>query len=46
LIYGIAVAFSEAVIFLIYAGAFRYGAYLIEIDVMKAESVYRFNNTL
>jgi len=41
LIYGIAFAFSEAVIFAIYAGAFRYGAYLIQVESMEAVDVYR-----
>ncbi len=42
LIYGVAFAFSEGVLFLMYAISFRYGAYLIEIDIMSAASVYRY----
>ncbi|XP_035706365.1 ATP-dependent translocase ABCB1 isoform X2 [Folsomia candida] len=41
LIYGTAFAFSEAVVFIIYAASFRYGAYLISIDLMSSSSVYR-----
>lgn len=40
-VYGVAFAFSEGVIFLIYAGAFYYGAYLIGTGVMDPTSVYR-----
>jgi hypothetical protein len=41
MIYGLAFAFSEAVIFLIYAAAFYYGSYLVGIGIMVPTSVYR-----
>jgi hypothetical protein len=34
-------AFSQAVIYAMYAGAFYFGAYLIEIGDMEAADVYR-----
>jgi hypothetical protein len=34
-------AFSQAVVYAMYAGAFRFGAYLIETGDMKAVDVYR-----
>jgi hypothetical protein len=34
-------AFSQAVIYAMYAGAFRFGAYLIESRDMEAVDVYR-----
>jgi len=40
--YGFAFAFSEAVIFFIYAGAFYYGAHLIAVGAMDPTSVYRY----
>ncbi|ODN00081.1 Multidrug resistance protein 1 [Orchesella cincta] len=41
LIYGTAFAFSQAVVFLIYAAAFRYGAHLVKIGTMYPIDVYR-----
>jgi hypothetical protein len=34
-------SFSQAVIYAMYAGAFRFGAYLIEIGDMEAVDLYR-----
>lgn len=42
MIYGTAFAFSQAVVFLIYAAAFRYGAHLVQIDIMTPLDVYRY----
>lgn len=41
-IYAIVFAFSQAVIYLMYAGAFRFGAYLIGIGDMSPTDVYRW----
>lgn len=41
LIYAVVFGFSQAVIFIMYAGAFRFGAYLIEIGDLTASDVYR-----
>ncbi|XP_065339675.1 ATP-dependent translocase ABCB1-like isoform X2 [Cloeon dipterum] len=41
LLYAMVFSFSQAVIYLMYAGAFRYGAYLIEIGDMIPTDVYR-----
>ncbi|XP_034242655.1 ATP-dependent translocase ABCB1-like isoform X2 [Thrips palmi] len=40
-IYSIVFALSQAVIYMMYAGAFRFGAYLIEIGDMAPTDVYR-----
>lgn len=40
-IYSIVFAVSQAVIYMMYAGAFRFGAYLIEIGDMAPTDVYR-----
>lgn len=40
-IYAAVFGFSQAVIFMMYAGAFRFGAYLIDINEMTATEVYR-----
>ncbi|XP_067658455.1 ATP-dependent translocase ABCB1-like isoform X1 [Haliotis asinina] len=40
-VYGISFGFSQGVVFLLYAGAFRFGAYLVSINDMTADSVYR-----
>jgi hypothetical protein len=34
-------AFCQAVVYAMYAGAFHFGAYLIEIGDMEAVNVYR-----
>lgn len=41
LIYSVVFAVSQAVIYMMYAGAFRFGAYLIEIGDMAPTDVYR-----
>ncbi|XP_071446041.1 ATP-dependent translocase ABCB1-like [Hetaerina americana] len=40
-IYALVYAFSQGVIFMMYAAAFRFGAYLIEIEEMEPTDVYR-----
>ncbi|XP_046390861.1 ATP-dependent translocase ABCB1-like isoform X2 [Ischnura elegans] len=40
-IYAMVYAFSQGVIFMMYAAAFRFGAYLIEIEEMEPTDVYR-----
>ncbi|XP_055338409.1 ATP-dependent translocase ABCB1-like [Paramacrobiotus metropolitanus] len=40
-VYAVAFAFSQAVIFLLYAGAFRFGYYLVSIEQMKFVDVFR-----
>ncbi|XP_046678663.1 ATP-dependent translocase ABCB1-like isoform X2 [Homalodisca vitripennis] len=40
-IYSVIYALSQAVIYIMYAGAFRFGAYLIEIGDMTPSDVYR-----
>ncbi|CAG0925198.1 unnamed protein product, partial [Notodromas monacha] len=40
-VYGLVYSFSQGVIFLIYAGAFRLGAYLVSIEDMSPTNVYR-----
>lgn len=40
-VYGLVYAFSQGVIFIIYAGAFRLGAYLVAIEDMTPTDVYR-----
>ncbi|XP_026274262.1 ATP-dependent translocase ABCB1-like isoform X2 [Frankliniella occidentalis] len=41
IIYSIVFALSQAVIYMMYAGAFRFGAYLIEVGDMAPTDVYR-----
>jgi hypothetical protein len=41
LLFAAVFSFSQAVIYAMYAGAFRFGAYLIEIGDMEAIDVYR-----
>ncbi|ESO91246.1 hypothetical protein LOTGIDRAFT_153678 [Lottia gigantea] len=40
-VYAIAYGFSQGVIFLLYAGAFRFGAYLVAINDMEPDKVFR-----
>ncbi|XP_023931974.1 multidrug resistance protein 1-like [Lingula anatina] len=39
--YGIAYGFSQGIIFFIYAGTFRFGAYLVDIGMMDPPDVYK-----
>jgi hypothetical protein len=41
LLFAAVFSFSQAVIYAMYAGAFRFGAYLIEVGDMEAIDVYR-----
>jgi hypothetical protein len=41
LLFAAVFSFSQAVIYAMYAGAFRFGAYLIETGDMEAVDVYR-----
>ncbi|KAG8222222.1 hypothetical protein J437_LFUL001420 [Ladona fulva] len=40
-IYALVYSFSQGIIFMMYAAAFRFGAYLIEIQEMEPSDVYR-----
>ena len=44
--YAIAFAFSSSIIFFIYAGCFRFGAWLVNRGEMNAEEVFRFESLL
>ncbi|KAL3862668.1 hypothetical protein ACJMK2_008621 [Sinanodonta woodiana] len=39
--YGLAFGFSQSVVFMLYAGCFRFGAYMVSLDEMAPENVYK-----
>lgn len=40
-VYALSFAFASSIIFFIYAGCFRFGAYLVSTGEMDAEKVFR-----
>lgn len=43
-LYGFAYGFSQCVIFAMYGGAFRFGAWQVSIGDMAPENVYKWDN--
>ncbi|XP_064599295.1 ATP-dependent translocase ABCB1-like isoform X2 [Liolophura sinensis] len=41
LVYALAFAFSQGIIFMLYGGAFRFGAYMVTLGRMSGDEVYR-----
>ncbi|KAK3611392.1 hypothetical protein CHS0354_036589 [Potamilus streckersoni] len=39
--YGLVFGFSQSVVFMLYAGCFRFGAYMVSLDEMTPENVYK-----
>jgi ATP-binding cassette subfamily B (MDR/TAP) protein 1 len=40
-LYGVAFAFASSIIFFVYAGCFRFGAWLVQQKEMDAEGVFK-----